>query len=399
MLLGFQKRSPIAPVLLELAWIPWSTMVRCGRVSLLCRVLRQENSLMKNLLPLALNTAGSWSALAFADMQLITGTSLLEVPVDYELLVRKFRDELARLDRENLMSLAEANGALLHYPGPLPGCVWKLGGVNTPLNRLTSRQKASVIFGRLFTGGQGLRGLDFARALWEASSGAQQLVLLGDPHQLPPTVLSAKAVQWGLSKTLFDRLSEKHLPMLLDTQFRMHPTLCAFPAAAFYGSQLKTSGVTAELVALEFRGVHGPEKQIGSSFCNASEADIVISILPELATDLESILLVAPYRAQRGLLERRLADLPRKDPRLQVSTIDALQGGECDFLIFSATRSNAIGAVGFLRDKRRVNVVLTRARRGIIVVGDPRTLANDATWAAWMEFAAKKGRCQELETR
>eukprot|EP00434_Breviolum_minutum_P032058 symbB.v1.2.028350.t1/scaffold2996.1/size65695/5 len=253
------------------------------------------------------------------------------------------------------------------------------------------------------------------------SSGAQQLVLLGDPQQLPPTVLSAQAIRWGLSTTLFDRLRrQKHVPMLLDVQFRMHPMLCSFPAAAFYGGQVQTSvDITSQLLAFEFRGVHGREKQIGSSFCNSSEADVVMSILSQLTTDLQSILLVAPYRAQRALLERRLADLRYKDHRLQalqplqdatsiilailrgfglsmvelrrqngdqVSTIDALQGGECDLLIFSATRSNTAGVVGFLSDKRRVNVVLTRARRGLIVVGDPRTLAHDATWAAWLKF-------------
>ncbi|CAK9114266.1 Uncharacterized ATP-dependent helicase C29A10.10c [Durusdinium trenchii] len=190
-------------------------------------------------------------------------------------------------------------------------------------------------------------------------SAAEQLVLLGDPQQLPPTVLSLKAIRWGLSTTLFDRLSGQQQPMLLDTQFRMHPTLCEFPAAAFYGGQLRSAAAASAASApgrsaIEFRGVHSREQSVGSSFCNPTEADIVMSLLPELA-DFESILLVAPYRAQRALLERRLADLP-PDHRLQVSTIDALQGGECDFLIFSATRSNPAGVVGFLSDRRRVNV-------------------------------------------
>ncbi|CAK9002137.1 unnamed protein product [Durusdinium trenchii] len=223
-------------------------------------------------------------------------------------------------------------------------------------------------------------------------SAAEQLVLLGDPQQLPPTVLSLKAIRWGLSTTLFDRLSGQQQPMLLDTQFRMHPTLCEFPAAAFYGGQLRSAAAASAASApgrsaIEFRGVHSREQSVGSSFCNPTEADIVMSLLPELA-DFESILLVAPYRAQRALLERRLADLP-PDHRLQVSTIDALQGGECDFLIFSATRSNPAGVVGFLSDRRRVNVLLTRARCGLIVVGDPRTLLQDPTWASWLEFAEK----------
>ncbi|CAE7383708.1 ANKRD50 [Symbiodinium natans] len=153
----------------------------------------------------------------------------------------------------------------------------------------------------------------------------------------------------------------------------MLPALAAFPAAFFYEGRLQT-------------GVRGCERRVGTSYENPGEAEVVAGHVDELlrTESVESLAVIAPYAAQRNLLERRLAELGVQHPKLQVATVDALQGDERDVVIFSATRSNDVGVLGFLSDPRRANVLLTRARRGLCVVGDARTLRCDPTWGAWL---------------
>ena len=76
---------------------------------------------------------------------------------------------------------------------------------------------------------------------------------------------------------------------------------------------------------------------------------------------------------------------------LEINTVDGYQGREKDVIIFSAVRSNPDGVVGFLSDQRRLNVAITRAKRGLIVVGDPQTLRYDPTWRSWLDWAEERG--------
>mmetsp|Transcript_99343 Transcript_99343/g.318755 ORF Transcript_99343/g.318755 Transcript_99343/m.318755 type:complete len:554 (-) Transcript_99343:708-2369(-) len=252
--------------------------------------------------------------------------------------------------------------------------------------------------------------------------GCQRLVLVGDHRQLPPTVLSSEAKERGLAMSLFSRLAGHGLePFFLDTQFRMHPSIASFSAAAFYGGRLKT-GVPAherprpmgfawpqEDSNVAFVDVpDGQEQQEGGSWNNWQEVqkltDILVEVLSAGELSVLQVGVVTPYSSQVQWLRRHLRqELWRRldgvvdltgglsgqagQKALEIASVDAFQGREKELILFSAVRSNRTGRVGFLADCRRLNVMVTRARRGLIVVGNASTLRSDATWRAWLDWA------------
>lgn len=232
--------------------------------------------------------------------------------------------------------------------------------------------------------------------------GARQIVLVGDHRQLPPTVISRRAENGGLRRSLFERLVAMGLePMLLDTQYRMHPAISDFPNRTFYEGRLVDGITPAERpnpagllwndweVPMAFLPINGDEllSPDGASKENPAEAGWVAKILENLlqAGDLEEadIGIITPYAGQ----VRAIRDaLPERNDSVEVHTVDGYQGREKEVIIFSCVRSNSNGTVGFLSDERRLNVALTRAKRGLIVIGDPDTLRNDQTWASWLDY-------------
>jgi len=105
--------------------------------------------------------------------------------------------------------------------------------------------------------------------------------------------------------------------------------------------------------------------------------------------EVQEVGVVTPYVAQVRVLKRMLKNIvpEGQDPELlEVASVDNFQGREKDLIVFSAVRSNRTGTVGFLADWRRLNVMLTRARRGIVIIGNARTLKTDDHWAKWLEF-------------
>eukprot|EP00756_Hemistasia_phaeocysticola_P023373 Hpha_TRINITY_DN15887_c1_g5::TRINITY_DN15887_c1_g5_i1::g.189706::m.189706/K14326/UPF1, RENT1; regulator of nonsense transcripts 1 len=287
--------------------------------------------------------------------------------------------------------------------------------------------------------------LDEASQATEPSSlvplmhGAQQVALVGDHKQLPPTILSSDAAAGGLSMSLFDRLHKAGVTAhLLDTQYRMHPALMKYPSREFYNGAVY-SGVPAALrepvrgfrwpvlgVPCAFVPVaKGEEHSDGMSYSNQREADKLSQILqdlldanPELTPS--QIGIITPYKAQvrnlqkmlakyrppkpgqeesRRALEAQLAregggrQLPEVgDVGLEINSVDGFQGREKEVILVSAVRANTKGEVGFLSDKRRMNVSLTRAKRGLIVLGHPDTLRHDKEcWNPWLLWAAQHG--------
>ena len=240
------------------------------------------------------------------------------------------------------------------------------------------------------------------------------MVMAGDSNQLPPTIMSQKALEFNLDVTLFERVSGNGVTtMLLDTQYRMHPSISLFPSQHFYGGRLK-DGVGAEMkppplgfpwpavtngglmpvavVAVEGReekagatgfGLASKSKQsddAGVSFRNNLEAEVSIQAAHSLLSsgDIDSVAILTPYKGQ----VRHLEDLLREHSihfdcfpgRIVVSSVDGYQGREADAVVFTTVRSNKDGSIGFVADLRRLNVAITRPRRGLVIVSNPATL-------------------------
>ncbi|RMZ53306.1 hypothetical protein APUTEX25_004794 [Auxenochlorella protothecoides] len=246
-----------------------------------------------------------------------------------------------------------------------------------------------------------------------AHGGARQVYLVGDPVQLPATVLSSRALAHGYSGSLFSRLQSAGYPVqVLDTQYRMHPAIREFPSATFYGGGLKDGADVAAqtkrawhaspaFAPLVFYDVPGREgTPAGSnSLVNTTEAEVVLSIYRELIhrhpelRGRPAVAVISPYKAQVSLLRRLfLAALgPDMAKTVDINTIDGFQGREKDVAIFSTVRSSRRGSIGFVADERRMNVGLTRARSSLLVVGNAAALAQDGNWGALVSVCATKG--------
>ncbi|MEC8873888.1 MAG: AAA domain-containing protein [Candidatus Thermoplasmatota archaeon] len=231
--------------------------------------------------------------------------------------------------------------------------------------------------------------------------GGRQVVLIGDHKQLPPTVISRRAEEGGLNRSLFERLIEMGIePLMLKTQYRMHPAISHFPNSQFYNGRL-TDGVSeADRPAptgmlwpdwdlpIAFLPIDGGEvlSPDGASKENPTEASWVVNILLGLmeAGDLRAkdIGIITPYAGQVRAIRH---SMPENLQSIEVRTVDGYQGREKEVIIFSCVRSNSDGNVGFLSDARRLNVALTRAKRGLVVVGNPDTLRCDINWELWLE--------------
>ena len=233
--------------------------------------------------------------------------------------------------------------------------------------------------------------------------GCKQLVLVGDHKQLGPVIMNRKAAQAGMKSSLFERMIQLgHRPLRLEVQYRMHPCLSEFPSNMFYDGALQ-NGVTAQErqqrnidfpwpnpgAPMFFRQNLGQEEISGSgtSFLNRTEASSVEKMVTSLlkAHVLPSqIGIVTPYEGQRHYLitHMQLHGSLRKElyREIEVASVDAFQGREKDYILVSCVRSSERQGIGFLSDPRRLNVALTRARFGLIIVGNPKVLSRDPLW-------------------
>ncbi|KAL0228202.1 hypothetical protein RCL1_004345 [Eukaryota sp. TZLM3-RCL] len=235
--------------------------------------------------------------------------------------------------------------------------------------------------------------------------GATKVMLVGDHCQLGPVVMCKEAAQAGLSQSLFERLVLLgHRPFRLQIQYRMHPILAEFPSDTFYEGTLQ-NGVTAEdrkqpgdhgafpwvdpSLPLFFSVCTGSEElsASGTSYLNRTEASFVEKVVTEfLKTGVspDQIGVVTPYEGQRAFIT---CHMQRNGPLhsnlyrdVEVASVDSFQGREKDYIILSCVRSNDHSSIGFLNDPRRLNVALTRAKYGLVIVGNPRVLSRHVLW-------------------
>lgn len=249
-------------------------------------------------------------------------------------------------------------------------------------------------------------------ACWIPLLKAGKVVMAGDPFQLPPTVKSLEARKEGLEKTLIEKcLAFPHVS-LLDVQYRMNREIMAFSNQWFYQGILKAHQTVAShrITASENKPVSfidtagcGFEEELEPEYksrYNSGEFNILREHLYQLAETLDpvespSFGIISPYREQTLFIRKMLME----DERLQnlnivTDTIDGFQGQEREIIYISLVRSNSNGAIGFLKDYRRMNVALTRARKLLVVIGDSGTIGTDPFYRQFLEHCESEGHYQ-----
>ncbi|KAL4782182.1 P-loop containing nucleoside triphosphate hydrolase protein [Aspergillus varians] len=268
---------------------------------------------------------------------------------------------------------------------------------------------------------------------WISLLSAPKVVLAGDHLQLPPTVKSAtqktkklgqngeknEAGGFSLETTLFDRLLSMHGPgikRMLTTQYRMHEKIMQFPSGELYEAKLlaaesvksrllkdlpyevqETDDTKEPLVFWDTQGGDFPEKVededaakkeslLGESKSNEMEALVVarhVDNLVQAGVRPEDIAVITPYNRQLAVLSQMLRE---KYPGLELGSVDGFQGREKEAVVVSLVRSNNEHEVGFLGEKRRLNVAMTRPKRHLCVCGDSETISKGSGFLKrWME--------------
>ncbi|TDH65682.1 hypothetical protein CCR75_000687 [Bremia lactucae] len=238
-----------------------------------------------------------------------------------------------------------------------------------------------------------------------------RVVLVGDPKQLPATVKSVVAAKARYDRSLFERIAESGVaPSMLRVQYRMHPFLREFPSKRFYGGLLTDGPSVMEQIQKTCSGVYARpsfqpfllydvensrEEDMNGSKYNREEAAFCINLCQnmfETCIDVRnnnwSVGFVSPYKEQVRVLRQEITRSKiSASVSIEVNTVDGFQGREKDVIVFSCVRSSKRGGIGFLRDIRRLNVAITRARYCMYVVGNVDTLVRDETWAALVKSA------------
>ena len=261
-------------------------------------------------------------------------------------------------------------------------------------NRLLDGQK----FGTLFID-EAAQALE--AACWIPMRRVSRVVLAGDHCQLPPTIKSIAALKAGLGKTLMERIVEMHpeAVTLLRMQYRMNDDIMRFSSNYFYDGKVESAPEVKYRSILDLdtpiewkdtSTLDEKEQFVGESFgrINKAEAELTLDTLQQyferigkqrLQDERIDVGIISPYRAQVQYLRRLLMKREYFKPfrrYISINTVDGFQGQERDVIVISLVRSNDEGQIGFLRDLRRMNVAITRARMKLIILGDKQTMTQ-----------------------
>ena len=279
-------------------------------------------------------------------------------------------------------------------------------------------------------------------ACWIPMRRASRVILAGDHCQLPPTVKSIAALRAGLGKTLMERIAENkpEVVTLLKIQYRMNEDIMRFSSDWFYGGQVESAPQIKYRSILDFdhpitwidtsneenritiEGEDAPEDSastsssvsaanqnselnfkeqfVGESFgrINKAEAELTLLTLAEYFTKIGKrrvleeridVGIISPYRAQVQYLKKLIKKYEFFKPYrrlISVNTVDGFQGQERDVILISLVRSNDEGQIGFLKDLRRMNVAMTRARMKLIILGNKDTMTKHPFYKKLWEY-------------
>lgn len=221
---------------------------------------------------------------------------------------------------------------------------------------------------------------------------AEKYVLAGDHLQLPPTVLNFEAARMGLQNSILEVCIERvNAVFLLNTQYRMRATIAGFSSNYFYNNLLQTAGHLMDTgVHLSFidtagSGLNEANGSNGMSLQNEGELSIALKLIASENLDPLKTAFISPYAGQVAAAKEVL---PKE---MRISTIDSFQGQEQHTIILSLVRSNDEGDIGFLKDYRRMNVAITRAKEQLFVIGDSATIGGDAFYHSFLTYIENKG--------
>ncbi|KAJ6792790.1 DNA-binding protein SMUBP-2 [Iris pallida] len=247
-------------------------------------------------------------------------------------------------------------------------------------------------------------------ACWLALLKGSRCILAGDHLQLPPTIQSTEAEKKGLGKTLFERLAGlygEEVMSMLTVQYRMHELIMNWSSKELYSSKIEAHSSVSRHMLYDLEGVkRSPsteptlllidtagcdmeeKKDEEDSTLNEGEAEVAVAHakrLVESGLHPSNIGIITPYAAQVVCL-RVLRGKDDKLKDVEISTVDGFQGREKEAIIISMVRSNSKKEVGFLRDHRRMNVAVTRARRQCCLVCDAETVSGDRFLKRLVEY-------------
>ena len=274
-------------------------------------------------------------------------------------------------------------------------------------NRVLEGEKYSTLF--IDEAAQALEA-----ACWIAIRKAGRVVFAGDHCQLPPTVKSIAALKGGLGKTLMERIVEQkpQVVTLLKVQYRMNEQIMHFSSDYFYHGEVETAPEVSHRGILDYdvpmmwidtADVDGKEEFVGESFgrINRAEAELTLHTLElyfqkigkqRILDESIDVGIISPYRAQVQLLRKMIRAREFFRPYrhlISVNTVDGFQGQERDVVLISLVRSNEGGDIGFLRDLRRMNVAITRARMKLIILGSAQTMTSHPFYGRLHEYVEK----------
>jgi len=236
-------------------------------------------------------------------------------------------------------------------------------------------------------------------ACWIPIRRAHRVIFAGDHCQLPPTVKCYEAMKGGLGRTLMERIANNkpEVVTLLRIQYRMHEDIMRFSSDWFYHNQMIAApevqhrsilDLDLPMTWIETPPLSPEGTAGGTSISNPTEARLTLLTLQayfeligreRIINERLDVGIISPYRAQVQLLRQLLRKSEFFKPyrrSISVNTVDGFQGQERDIIVISLVRSNDEGQIGFLRDLRRMNVAITRARMKVIILGDSVTLTR-----------------------